>query len=639
MVAYWDADQHCVFANRAYERWFGISPEAIIGKHASELLGPLYALNRPYIEAALGGEQQEFEREIPDRAGGPPHYTLVTYIPDVVGGSVRGMIVHVADVSELKRSQLAVAASEARLAAIIAMSSDAIIAVDTDQRITLFNHGAEAIYGYAPHEILGSPLEVLLPKGLRAAHREQVRRFAEGARRAGEPLAVTGVRKNGEEFPVEAAISKIDFAGGTLLTVALRDITERKALETEQRLLADAGVVLAQSLEYKQTLRAIAELAAEHLGDICIVDTLRDDGSVEWLTIAHSDPALAGPCERLAALSLDRAHLLATSVLETRTPGVFDITRELTSSIVRDASHREVLDELALRSAVVVPLEAPTKLIGALVIASRRPGRYAERHVRVATELARRAALAIENSQLYEAARLATRARDEVLGIVAHDVRSPLNTIALAVTALDRTVEGQRARDAVERIRSSVGRATRLIADLLDVRRIEAGVLSIERESVAVGPVIADALESSRLAAMDASIHLREDILAPLPGIHADRDRLLQVLDNLIGNAIKFTPAGGRITVGAIARDSDVVFAVRDTGAGIASAHLNHVFDRFWQGGRTRRDGAGLGLAICKGIVQAHGGKIWVESTPGDGSTFRFSIPVAATHSLRDASR
>ena len=638
MVAYWNADQRCVFANRAYERWFGVSPEALVGKHMTELLGALYALNRPYIEAALRGERQEFEREIPDPAGGPPRHSLATYIPDIVGGTVCGMIVHVADVSELKRSQLAVAASEARLAAIIAMSSDAIIAVDADQRITLFNRGAEAIFGYTPQEVLGLPLDVLLPAASREAHREHVRRFAQSAPAAGERLAIKAVRKNSEEFQAEAAIAKIDVAGAALLTIALRDMTERHALDNEQRLLAEAGIVLAQSLEYKQTLRAIADLATKHLGDVCIVDTLRDDGNVERLTVAHSDPALARACERFAALPLDRRNLLSASVLETRMPRAFDISDELTSAIVRDARHREVLDELALRSAVVVPLETPTKLIGALVIASRRPGRHAERVMRVATELARRAALAIENSQLYEAARRATQSRDEVLGIVAHDVRSPLNAIALSATVLARAIEAPREREAVERIRNSVARANRLIADLLDVRRIDGGVLSIERETVAVAPMISDALEASRLAATAATIDLGQDLSTTLPGIHADRHRILQVLDNLIGNAIKFTPAGGCVTVGAAARGDDVVFAVRDTGAGITPENLGHVFDRFWQGARTRQEGAGLGLTICKGIVEAHGGQIWVESTPGNGSTFQFSIPIA-TASFQESAR
>lgn len=629
MVAYWDRDLRCVFANRAYERWFGVSPEVLRGKHISELLGPLYALNRPYLEAALRGELQQFERRVPDPAGGPARESLATYIPDIVDGIVRGIIAHVVDVSELKRSQRAVAESEARLAAIIAMSSDAIIAIDADRRIVLFNHAAQEIYGYDPREILGRPLDVLLPSRFHVHHQEQVRAFADAAAHAHAPVAVIGVRKNGEEFPGEAVLSRIDVAGTTLLTVALRDVTERNALETEQRLLAEAGVVLAQSLEYKQTLRAIAQLAADHLGDICVVDTLAPDGSVERVTIAHSDPALAGACERLAALRLDRRNLLSAAVLETRAPMIYDLTVEAAAAMTQDAAHREVVAELAMRSSMIVPLETPTKLLGALVISSRKPGRYAQRDLRAATELARRATLAIENSQLYEAARRATHSRDEVLGIVAHDVRSPLNAISLAMKTLERTADSPRARQAVGQIRSSLARANRLISDLLDVRRIEGGALSIERGAVACASVIADAVEASRLAATAASIALDDDVSDSLPGVHADRARVLQVLDNLISNALKFTPAGGRITVGATARADGVVFFVRDTGPGIAPDSVAHVFDRFWQGGHKRGDGAGLGLAICRGIVEAHGGTIWVESSPGDGSTFLFSIPIA----------
>ncbi len=183
MLAYWDSSLRCRFANGAYERWFGISPKALIGKHISELLGPLYKLNLPYIEAVLRGQPQEFEREIPDPAGGPPRHSLANYVPDVVDGVVRGFFVHVADVSERKRVELALRDSEAKFSGIVSIAADAIITIDEDQRITIFNDGAERIFGYAKAEMLGAPLDLLLPARLRAQHWGHVAGFWPGSRR------------------------------------------------------------------------------------------------------------------------------------------------------------------------------------------------------------------------------------------------------------------------------------------------------------------------------------------------------------------------------------------------------------------------------------------------------------------------
>lgn len=636
MLAYWDSAQRCRFANRAYERWFGVSPEALIGTHIRDLLGPIYELNRPYIEAALRGEPQEFERSIPDPAGGPSRHSLASYIPDIADGVVRGFFVLVTDISEVKRAELALVESEARFSGIISIAADAIISVDEQHQITIFNAGAERIFGYAKAEVIGRDLGMLLPLRLREAHRSHMEAFLEAGGEVSRHVAerqatLVGLRKNGDEFPAEAAISKLKVGHKTLLTVALRDITERRRIEMEQRVLAEAGEVLASSLNYKQTLQSIAELVVRHAADICVVDTIDDDAKVQRLTVAHADPAKAAACEALARLSLETRHTLARSALETKQAHVFDdISSEFLAATAQNEEHLRALRALAPRSALVVPLLSTDAVLGALVFASSRPHQYTARDVRFATELARRAALAIENARLYEAEQRARRARDEALGIVAHDVRSPLNAIFLAAQLLERKLAADEGREQVASILRSVARANRLIEDLLDVTRIEAGALTIACDAVATKPVLDEVLGSQRLPAAAAAIELRLEIDDALPELWADRDRLLQVLENLIGNAIKFTPKHGRITLAAAKRTGEVVFSVADTGVGIRHQNLPHVFDRFWQADRTERRGAGLGLPICKGIVEKHGGRIWVESNPGRGTTVFFTLPTAA---------
>jgi signal transduction histidine kinase len=220
-----------------------------------------------------------------------------------------------------------------------------------------------------------------------------------------------------------------------------------------------------------------------------------------------------------------------------------------------------------------------------------------------------------------------------VLGIVAHDLRNPLSTILLNAAALTRRGpdperRSQKRGDAIHR---AATRMNRLIQDLLDVAVMESGQLAIERARLSARELVAAAVDMQKPLASSSSLELRVDCDSDLPDIWGDRDRLLQVFENLIGNAIKFTNAGGCITVGATSRDREVIFHVADTGPGIAPENLPRVFDRFWQATSTNRQGAGLGLPITKGIVEAHGGRIWVESTPSRGATFSFTIPQATT--------
>lgn len=220
--------------------------------------------------------------------------------------------------------------------------------------------------------------------------------------------------------------------------------------------------------------------------------------------------------------------------------------------------------------------------------------------------------------------------RDEVLRIVAHDLRTPLNVINLSAGSLLRRKPEERATDTkpLEAIRKAVDRATRLIQDLLDVARMEAGRLSVERGPQESASLIQEAAELHRALAEAKSIQLTVAVPEDAPPIFADHDRVLQILSNLLGNALKFTPEGGRISLRVEPMEGRVRFSVCDTGPGIPAEDLPYLFEPFWQAcGARRKEGAGLGLAIVKGLVEAHGGNLWVESSPGEGSTFSFTLP------------
>ncbi len=241
--------------------------------------------------------------------------------------------------------------------------------------------------------------------------------------------------------------------------------------------------------------------------------------------------------------------------------------------------------------------------------------------------------LAAENQQLYEQAQKALELRDEMHRIVVHDLKNPLNTIGLALQLMERHVkdgaDAEKFSRQLQTQRLCISQMTRLIQDLLDAARIDDGKLLLSRTPLRPTQVVESAILQQEIQARDRSIELLSDVADDLPFVDADMRRIEQVLTNLIANALDFTPEGGSIRISATAEDGAVRFCVRDSGIGIAADKLPHLFDRFWQADDKSTRGTGLGLTICKGIVDAHGGRIWAESTPDEGSTFCFTIPVA----------
>ncbi len=256
---------------------------------------------------------------------------------------------------------------------------------------------------------------------------------------------------------------------------------------------------------------------------------------------------------------------------------------------------------------------------------------WTESDVEAARELRR---LAVESDLERKLLReqQAVRLRDDLVAVVSHDLRSPLNVIqmqaALLLRApLDEPAAG-RVRTGAERIQRSVARMNVLIRDLLDLAKIEAGRFALEWQTEEVGAMVDEGLVLLRPLADAKGITIREE-LTEVPPVRADRERVFQVLSNLVGNAIKFTPERGTIVVRAEPQGRAVQFTVADTGPGIAPEQLAHLFDRYWQATRRQREGAGLGLYIAKGIIEAHGGKIWADAQTGSGARFMFTLPVA----------
>ena len=516
----------------------------------------------------------------------------------------------------------------------------ALIALDLDRRILFWNAGAARMFGYTSEEVNGVSADVLhdpadVASGVAPAL------YARALERGSAEATMRRRRKAGTEFISRLMVTRRNSADGTpsgFLLVS-RDVTREEQEIEHQRLLAAFGLLLTSSLEREALVLGAATLLVREFSDACVVDIAQqpEAEATEWTSkIVHRDSRRRHLTDALEGLRRDgHPPYWARMALEHRRPTVVShVTDELINSIAYSDEHRRLIRELAPVSVVSVPLQARGLLLGAMTFVSSDPRRrYDEQDRDFVQQLGDRLALALDNARLFEAANKAITARDDVMRVVAHDLRNPLNTILMQASALreDASCTPDVAQNQGAAIERAVKRMNRLITDLLDVARMEAGQLSIEPAALAVDDVINDALEAQRSLAENASLELRSETAPELPRVWADRDRVLQVFENLLSNAIRFTPQGGTVIVGAEPRATEVLFSVSDTGRGIAAEDVPHVFDRFWQarGEKGRGSSSGLGLAIVRGLVLAQGGRVWVESSPGRGSTFSFTLPIA----------
>lgn len=425
------------------------------------------------------------------------------------------------------------------------------------------------------------------------------------------------------------------------------EITSRKRNETGIQFLADASAMLASSLDYPVTLNKVARLVVPTLADWCVVDLVRDDGSVSQVAAALADPtmeALTGELSRRYPINPSASHGIARVMRTGRSAIHPDVEDPVRLAEDLGAKDPEILRTLGARSYMMCPMIARDKTTGVITFVSASlMRRFTEPDVRVAEDLGRRAAFAVDNAMLYEEARVAIRKREDVLNVVSHDLRNPLANILMTAATLGMQLQPttEQNRFLLKQagiIRRSAGRMNELIEDLLNLAKIEAGHLTPVKSFCPLDQVIDEVEETFRPLAEAKSIRFNVTRVPQTFQLECDLNQVLRVMSNLIGNAIKFTPEKGLIQVSAHkTENNEVCFAVSDTGPGIALQDIPHVFDRYWQVKTTAHQGTGLGLSIAKGIVEAHGGKIWVESELGKGTRFFFTLPLATTDKNRDA--
>jgi PAS domain S-box-containing protein len=656
-IAHLTLDLEWISVNQRYCEITGYSREEILSLKVEEVTHPEdVAATLEFIGRVRAGELPEYkmEKRYIRKNGAVIWVNLTVSSVRSATGDPLYLVGFVEDITQRRDAQSEASKHLSLLRATLESTADGILVVDLDGKILSFNQKMADMWGI-PAEIFASGNDqmaiesaldkLVYPEDFMAKvtelyHDPEQASYDVLELKDGRTFERYSQPQRIEDIPVGRVWSFRDVTARLRSELQDRALTQEQAARAEAEnsqkrasLLAEASRVLSSSFDYQTTLAALVRLTVPALADYCALDIVDADDNFERIGEAHVDPAKSKLLKQVATFpksALTAWHPLMR-VMATGAPVLeSDITTAFIRASFAEAGQRRVVEELGPRSLICVPLVASGKPLGALTLVTSGSGRrYEIADLSLAADLARRAAIVVEHARLFHEAEQATRARDDVLAVVAHDLRNPLNTVTMAVSLMLETtpIERVQERRQAEIVRRAADRMNRMIQDLLDVKRMESGRLTTDMKPEHPAVIINDTIDMLRPLAAGSTIRLDSSIEDNLPLVLADAARVQQVLSNLVGNAVKFTPRDGRITVCAERIDGEVRIGVIDTGPGIPAEQLPHIFGRFWQAKTSDRRGIGLGLAIAKGIVEAHNGRIWVESHVGLGSTFYFTLP------------
>jgi PAS domain S-box-containing protein len=638
----YDSDLRLRRWNKNHETGMGYTADELFGKR----IGDMQATEehrRSVLEAAhralqQGGDVEVLETEVLYKDGSAiPYLVTGTRIDSPDGPMLAGVGLNI---SARVQAQKALAASEHKYREVFNGTNDAFFIHNASGRILEVNERACARFGFDVQQALRLSIGDVSSGEPPYSQRDALAKIRHAISNGPQVFDWQSKTVNGELFWSEVALRTFWIDGEVRVIASVRDITGRKlaALQRERmaaqsKYLEESASLLASSLDYTATLQRVVHLAVRAIADWCVV-LLVEHGRVYIAEIVHSDPEKQAIIERFRSKYRARPDLPISveGVIRTREPQLIpEITDESLREHSSDDEHYSLLRQLNPKSAMLVPLIFGDEILGSMAFVASNARHYEADDVAFAKRIARHAAIAIRNARLYTDAQGAIRARDAMLRMVSHDLRNPVSNIQMAATQLaTSSLPDQGRQKILQTISRSSQRMNRLIEDLMTVGRIQEGreiPLNIDR----VDPtVITDEVCAAVGPQLNAkSLDLRCDKPATIGAIKADRDRIIQVLVNLLDNAIKFTPSGGNIILSCEVRGGEVQFAVKDTGPGIDPKDLQQIFDPFWQAIPGARSGSGLGLSIAKVIVEQHNGRIWADSIPGFGTTVCFTIPQA----------
>lgn len=519
-------------------------------------------------------------------------------------------------------------------AQILEHAAEAILCIDENQRIILFNHAAERTFGYTAVEIVGQSLDNLLPQQFAQQHHQLVDtlQFAsESHQTIHEQRIVWGRRKDGQEFPAEVGISRIMQADGSALLIAIMsDVTARlqaeRALQQRNRelvLLNRAGHTLNSTLELDHILTTLLE-EIRHLLDVSACSVWLIDWETNELVCQQmTDPHTAAVVGWRLPVGLGFAGWVIENQKSLIVPDAW-----------KDPRHFRGIDEkthIRIRSILTVPLIGKHDVIGVIQVVDVQAQRFLESDQILVESLSAFATVAIENARLFTElretqARLVERERLVMLGqmaaTIAHELRNPLMAIRMGVEYLLRDVAEDDARwRGAALMKTNMSRIDRLVEDILYVARTPQPRLMLGL----LRPLMLEEVAHWQLTLAEKRIELDADLTADLPPLMIDSEQIARALANLIANSVDALTPGGKIWVSLYATDDHQVICLRDNGPGILPEHLATIFEPFFT---TKSRGTGLGLSIVKRIITRHSGRIEAQSAPASGATFMIRLPM-----------
>ena len=408
---------------------------------------------------------------------------------------------------------------------------------------------------------------------------------------------------------------------------------ERLNIENNLRYLAEASKILSSSLDYQHTLNSIALLAVPQVGDWCAVDIL-EEGVIKQVAVAHKDPKKikwAKKLRKVNPVDVDNPTGVA-KVIRTGEPEIYpEINDAVLVKVAKSKEHLKLMRGIGFTSAIIVPIFSQEKPVGAITLVTTETLRnYTDADLLMAQELATRASVAIENARLYKGSQEAIMVRDEFISVASHELKTPVTSVKMFTQVLKKHSEqigDSKAVSHLTKMDKQINKLTELIYDLLNVSKIQAGKMEFKKNEYDFDEAVSEIVEVLQPTAEKHKLILKGQTGKK---VFADEERIGQVINNLISNAVKYSPRADKIVVNLSSTKDGVRVDVQDFGIGMDKSHLSKIFERFYRvydNTDKTFPGLGIGLYICSEIIKRHKGKFWVDSNIGKGSTFSFSIP------------
>jgi PAS domain S-box-containing protein len=622
-------DGAIIVANRALLELTGLTLENAVGRQLREIFAraDLRGFEAELAHLANQRETSPFDFSFIDPAG--TRRLLRVMLSPLSGedGRIVAVFASMSDMSGLRVS------SNARLEDLLNGLHASVWEANADpiDEVTFVNQPASALFGYSLEQLKDPEFSrsMILPED----RERMLAEYAQGVA-AGRVFEVDyRVRRADGKIMWARDIVRVSRArsGRPLLRAITLDITAHKRAQERLSILAEAGKKLDESLEYDATLKNVTSIIVPALADDCMILLTTDTGDLELVASAHAGSGRAAAIREILRQynPLDRPHYPVYAVLKHGTPIlVRDVTQDVLRELAREPNELEASASLGVRSGLAVPLKARGAILGAMIwMIAESDRRYDQEDLKLAEEIAARAALAVDNARLYRSAQEGVRARDRFLAMLGHELRNPLNAISLAANILQRDVGEERHARARNLISRETRQLTKYVDDLLELAHVVAGKLSLNRERLDLVAVVKGAAQSFEEHAAQRQVRLSLALpQAPLE-VEGDPVRIHQMLSNLLSNALRFTKPDDRIE---LRLDNDGEFArivVKDTGIGIERNMLEQIFEPFVQASHS--DGLGLGLPLVRHVVQLHGGRVEAHSDgPGSGAEFTILLPM-----------